>query len=178
MYAAGLALARGIPFIGGEPTRAEEAQALERRGYTPTDIAFAYLVGGLSQSLRSKDIADPSDPKLADAFVRWAHGFADQYKLQPLSFEEFSVRYRSMFGVDVRHDASLAGRSEAGTNSPVALLNQADMIIRDEHLLATIENELAMKKRVLVVYGGSHWTTLSRALQKRLGKPKIHPFLQ
>jgi hypothetical protein len=83
-----------------------------------------------------------------------------------------------MFGVDVRHDASLAGRSEAGTNSPVALLNQADMIIRDEHLLATIENELAMKKRVLVVYGGSHWTTLSRALQKRLGKPKIHPFLQ
>jgi len=30
-----------------------------------------------------------------------------------------------------------------------------------------------LKKRVLVVYGGSHWTTLSGALQKRLGKPTI-----
>lgn len=31
---------------------------------------------------------------------------------------------------------------------------------------------------VLVVYGGSHWTTLSQALEKRMGKPRITPFLE
>jgi hypothetical protein len=178
MYAASLALTRGIPFLGGEPTRAEQVQALERRGYAPKDIAFAYLVGGLSQSLRSGDIAGPNDPKLIDAFARWAHVFKDQYKFEPMSFGDFAVRYRSMFGVEVTHDAALAGRSEAGTESPVALLNQTDRLTRDEHLLATIEKELALKKRVLVVYGGSHWTTLSQALQKKHGKPETEPFLR
>ncbi len=176
MYAASLALSRGIPFVGGEPTREEQVRALERRGYSPADIAFAYLVGGLSQSLRSGDIADTQDPKLADAFAKWARGFADQYKLEPMALEDFSVRYRSMFGVDLTHDAELARRSEPGTTSAVALLDQTDMVIRDEHLLDTIEKELALKKRVLVVYGGGHWTTLSQALQKKLGKPAITPF--
>jgi hypothetical protein len=97
--------------------------------------------------------------------------------LQSISFAEFSDRYRTVFGVDMKSDSALAGRSEPGTDSPVALLNQTDMVTRDEHLLATIEKELASKKRVLVVYGGSHWTTLSQALHRRLGKPDIKPFL-
>ena len=50
------------------------------------------------------------------------------------------------------------------------------MNVRDRHLLATIEKELTLKERVLVVYGGSHWITLSEALQKRLGKPTIVGF--
>ncbi len=49
------------------------------------------------------------------------------------------------------------------------------MNVRDRHLLATIEKELTLE-RVLVVYGGSHWITLSEALQKRLGKPTIVGF--
>jgi hypothetical protein len=30
----------------------------------------------------------------------------------------------------------------------------------------------------LVVYGASHWATLSAALQERLGKPKVRAFLK
>jgi hypothetical protein len=44
MYAASLALRRGVPFVGGEPTREEQLQALIRQGYTPTDVYFAYLL--------------------------------------------------------------------------------------------------------------------------------------
>jgi len=173
MYAISRAITDGIPFLGGEPTRTEQVQALERRGFTPTDIAFAYLVGGLSQSVRSGDLASSSDPKLAESFAQWSRAFSDQYHLPPLSLEDFETRYQAVFGVELTHDAECAKRSEPGTASPVALLNQTDMVTRDEHLLATIENELNSKKRVLVVYGGSHWTTLSQALQRRLGKPKI-----
>jgi hypothetical protein len=45
MYAASLALRHGVPFVGGEPTREEQLQALVRKGYTATDVYFAYLVG-------------------------------------------------------------------------------------------------------------------------------------
>jgi hypothetical protein len=48
-----------------------------------------------------------------------------------------------------------------------------NMRFRDEHLLATILRELAANNSILVVYGSSHWTTLSRALEDRLGKPAI-----
>jgi len=108
----------------------------------------------------------------------WASAFSDQCKLAPLSLEEFEGRYRSMFGVALTQDSATATRAEPGPGSPVALLNQTDMITRDEHLLATIQKELETKRRVLVVYGGSHWTTLSEALQKQLGKPKITPFMK
>jgi hypothetical protein len=178
MYAISRAITDGIPFLGGEPTRTEQVQALERRGFTPTDIAFAYLVGGLSQSLRSGDLASSSDPKLAESFAQWSRAFSDQYQLPPLSLEDFKTRYQAVFGVELTRDADPAKRSEPGSTSAVSLLNQTDMVTRDEHLLATIEKELDSKKRVLVVYGGSHWTTLSQALQRRLGKPKITPFVE
>jgi hypothetical protein len=177
MYASSEAIVRGIPFMGGEPTRAGQAQALERQGFGPEDIAFAYLVRGLSQSVRSGELATPSDPRLAESFAQWSQAFSDQYQMPSLSFEAFNQRYRSMFGVELAHDPALITRSEPGTPSPVALLNQTEMITRDTHLLATIETELASKKLVLVVYGGSHWTTLAQALQKRLGKPKVTAFL-
>lgn len=176
MHAASLALARGIPFLGGEPTRAQQVQALRRKGYVPADIAFDYLLGGLSQSIRSGDVTDTKDPKLDEAFGYWARAFADQYRLEPMSFEDFAVRYRSMIGVELTDDAELVAHSDLEAPSALASLHQADMITRDEHLLATIEKELASKRRVLVVYGASHWTTLSEALEKRMGEPKITVF--
>ena len=180
IYAASLAVRRGIPFIGGEPTRREQVGALARKGYEPADIAFSYLLGGLSQSLRAGDLADTSDPGLTAVFARWSGGFANQYKLAPMSLEEFERRYRSMFGVDLASDTQLVARSDIATTTVPALaaLHQADMITRDEHLLATIERQLASRKRVLVVYGGSHWTTLAQALEKKLGKPQIRPFTE
>ena len=176
MYTIAQAISRGIPFVGGEPTRAQQANALKRRKYATTDIAFAFLLGGLSQSVRSGELSGTNDPKIAESFTRWSNAFADQYQLKPLSLEEVESRYRSMFGVDLRHDDKFITRLEPGTASQVALLNQADMIGRDEHLLATIDKEVAARKKVLVVYGGSHWSTLSEALRRRLGEPKITPF--
>jgi hypothetical protein len=49
---------------------------------------------------------------------------------------------------------------------------------RDRHLLSLIEQQLTDRHSVLVVYGGSHWSTLSAALQKRLEKPRVRPFIK
>ena len=173
-YAASLALARKIPFLGGEPTRAEQVRALERKVFTIEEIAFSYLLGSLSQGLRSGDLAGTSDARLSNEFARWSGAFVEQYKAESISFEDFSARYRSAYGVEVKLDTDPIARIEGeGQPRALQLLRQNDSITRDEHLLATIENQLASRKRVLVVYGGSHWTTLSQALERRLGKPEI-----
>jgi hypothetical protein len=177
MYAASLALQLSIPFVGGEPTQEEQRTALERKGFATKDIAFASIVGGLSQSFRAGDLVGASDPKLPQVFARWARTVAHEYKMEPMSFEDFSAQHRSTFHIVIARDTELATRSDAGTATPVALLNQADMIARDEHLLATIKKELESKKRVLVVYGASHWTTLSAELERMLGKPRIEAFV-
>lgn len=177
MHAISGALAREIPFVGGEPTRSQQVESLARRGYTPADIAFSYVAGGLSQAIRSGELVDTADPRLRDAYASWSEAFTQQYALEPLTYDDFASRYREMFGIEVTGDAAFTSRMEPGEDSALARLNQADMVARDEHLLATIEDQLAKRKRVLVVYGGSHWTTLSQVLEERLGKPVIAPFV-
>jgi hypothetical protein len=174
MYAASLALARGIPFIGGEPTREEQVQALIRRGYTPKEIFFVYLVGDLKGALRAHSLASVEDPKLLDTYEFWSQAAVSDYKLDPMSFEEFSTRYRTVYGVEITRDAKLAERPDGGTSDdPTAPLQQDTGVIRDEQLLATIEKLLMRNKRMVVIYGSNHWVTLSEALKKRLGVPIV-----
>jgi tetratricopeptide (TPR) repeat protein len=46
MYAASLALARGIPFLGGEPTQEERLDRLRAEGFTDADLAFDAVLDG------------------------------------------------------------------------------------------------------------------------------------
>jgi hypothetical protein len=173
------AISREIPFLGGEPTRAKELQVFGHGGYTRKDIAFEELVEGLGQSIRNGDLtAGVGDPRLASTFKHSAEAFILRYALEPLSFDEFSARYKLVFGVAVAEDEKLAVRWWPGTDSPVALLSQLDMNVRDRHLLAIIEKEVALKERVLVVYGSAHWITLSQALERTFGKPTIATFTE
>ena len=176
IYAASLALGHGIPFLGGEPTRSEEVEALVRKGFARSDIFFAFALRGLVQSLNAREITDVKDPRLPVVFERASQGVAQEFGLELISFDDFSRRYHAQFRVPIETDTQLAKRADPGTGSPVARLLQSDMVARDEHLWATIQRQLDVKKRVLVVYGGSDWTTLSAVLQKELGKSKIAPF--
>jgi hypothetical protein len=174
IYAASLALGHGIPFLGGEPTRSEVVEALVRKGFARTDIFFAFALRGLVQSLNAGEITDVRDPRLRAVFERESQATAHEFGLDAMSFNDFSRQYRAMFGMRIGNETQLAARAEPGIRSPVARLLQSDMVTRDEHLWATIKNQMELKKRVLIVYGGSHWTTLSGALNKKLGKPKIN----
>ncbi len=178
-YAASLAISREVPFLGGEPTRAELVEVLQRKGFKPSEIAFFGVLGLLSQALRSGELSSTNDPRLPDAYASWAEIFADQSQMTALSFEDFNARYQSLYAVALSQDTDPIKRIE-GETQPHAIesIRQAEVIARDEHLLATIEGQLASKKKVLIVYGGSHWTTLSQALERRLGKPVVQPFLE
>jgi hypothetical protein len=184
MYAASLALMRGIPFLGGEPTREEEIQVLKAKGFTDADIAFSALLGLFSQAVRSRDIPDASlasltkvYPQLAQALkLPWDHG---GWNLDAPSLDEFRRRYRDMYGADIVGDARFPLRIDMPDNTTRRGQQfKVDMMARDRHLLGLIEQQLVARHAVLVVYGGSHWSTLSAALEERLGKPKVTPFLR
>lgn len=91
----------------------------------------------------------------------------------------FRQRYRQTYGVDIVGDDEFLLRID-GVSDKTRHGEQAriDMMTRDRHLLGLIEQQLTETHSILVVYGGSHWSTLSTAFEKRLGKPKITPFLK
>jgi len=183
MYAASIALMRGIPFLGGEPTREEQIHVLKAKGFTDADIAFSALLGEFSQALRSGDIPDTSPGSLIKIYPRLVqeqklpldHG---GWNLDAPSLDEFRQRYRDMYGVDIVSDAKFPLRIDVGDATPHGQQSNVDVMTRDRHLLALIEQQLAERHSVLVVYGASHWSTLSAALEEGLGKPQVRPFLK
>jgi hypothetical protein len=183
MYAASIALRRGIPFLGGEPTREEELQVLKAKGFTDADIAFSDLLGRLSQALRSGDIPDTSLGSLVKIYPRLVHELKlpldhGGWNLDAPSLDAFRQRYRDTYGADLVDDPGFPLRIDVGDTTRHGQQSRVDMMTRDRHLLGLIEQQLVERQSVLVVYGASHWATLSAALQERLGKPQVKPFLQ
>lgn len=183
IYAVSTAVNKGIPFVGGEPTREEEMSVLKSKGFTDADLAFSAMAGGYSQALRSGDMRDMSLDSLTKQYplvAEWIKSpLADNgLNMDAPSFEEFRERYKDMYGVDVVGDDQMPLRIDIGDTTRHGKQNKIAMMLRDRHLLGLIEQQLTDRHTVLVVYGGSHWATLSAALQERLGSPKIKPFLR
>jgi hypothetical protein len=183
-YAGSIALAKGIPFVGGEPTREEQTQALKSKGFADTDLAFSALLGAYSQALRSGDMPDTSVESLAKIYPQLADDVKAPtsrggYNLDAPSLEDFRERYKTMYGVDIIADNQFPLRIDVvNDNTRHGQQAKVAMMMRDRHLLGLIEQQLAARHSVLVVYGGSHWATLSAPLEAQLGKPKITPFLK
>jgi hypothetical protein len=176
MYAASLALARGVPFVGGEPTQAEQLEVLRGKGFTDDDIAFNSLLGWFSQALRSGEIPDTSADSLERIYPKLAKNVAAQMHLQPPTLAAFRQMYQDTYGVALVEDRKFPLRIDAvNDKTRNGEQTRVNMMTRDRHLLGLIEQQLAERHLVLVVYGGSHWSTMSVALEERLGK-QIRPF--
>jgi len=183
MYAASIALTRGIRFVGGEPTRQEENEALKAKGFTDADMAFSALLGEFSQTLRSGEIPDMSPGSLAKVYPQLAERVKAPterggWSLDAPSLDEFRQQYRDMYGIDIAVDDKFPLRIDVGDTTRRGQQGKAAGITRDRHLLGLIEQQLTETHSVLVVYGASHWSTLSAALEQRMGKPEVRPFLK
>jgi len=183
MYAAALALKKGIPFVGGEPSQEEEMQVLNAKSFTDSDIGFDALLGGFSQALRSGDIPDTSLASLEKVYPQLAKEIRAPtdlggWNLAAPSLDDFRERYRGQYGIDIEKDSRFILRIDAGDSTRHGQQSAVNMLTRDRHLLGLIEQQLADKHSVLVVYGASHWSTLSAALANRLRNPRVTPFFK
>jgi hypothetical protein len=173
IFAASQAVARNVPFIGGEPTMIEEIEGLVAKGYRRDDVLFSIRLRSLGQSRRSGEMPAGNSEAFTARCDRESRAVARMTGTEAPTEAQFIADYLRIVGVDPISDVEMPSRSNPGTETLVQRMAGDNMRFRDEHLLATILRELATNQSILVVYGSSHWTTLSRALEDRLGKPAI-----
>jgi len=173
IFAASQALAGNVPFIGGEPTFIQEIEGLVAKGYKRDDVLFAVRLRSLGQARRSGEMPAGNAAAFTARYERESRAVAQMTGTEPATAAQFIADYRRIVGVDPVSDVEMPHRYDPGTETLLQRLGADNMRVRDEHLLSTILQQLDRNDRVLIVYGSSHWTTLSRALQDRLGKPVI-----
>ena len=173
IFAVSQARSRNVPFVGGEPTIVEEMDALVAKRYNRDDVRFAMLLRGLGVSRRSGGMPAGDAEAFSTAYRQAARSFAYMTRTESMSEKDFITTYLRIVGTDPISDVEMPDRGNPGTETVLQRMSADNMRIRDEHLYSTILRELGEHDRVLVVYGSSHWTTLARALQAKLGKPAM-----
>jgi hypothetical protein len=168
-YAVNLALRRGIPFQGAEPSDRDFRQAALAAGFSLKDLqgvkTIEDLIGGagyirdgetslertLEEQKRKFDIPDASALRDKAEFLAWVkQRFADTLDMDHLS------RYQGAYclGAFHRKFSDALGR------------------FRDGHIVSVIAGMLAKYDKVLVVYGAGHRMEQAAVLKDMLGAPE------
>jgi hypothetical protein len=171
LFTAALAHSRGVPFIGGEPTPKEEIDGLVAQGHRREIIMLGFLIRTLGQARAAGALPAADAVAFSAHYMRISRDVASMTRSEPLAESDFKSAYREIVGVDPVADSELKTRMDPGTDTLLQRLSADDMRIRDEHLLSTLLQQLTENDRALVVFGGSHWTTLAAALRQRFGSP-------
>ncbi|MEO8315701.1 MAG: hypothetical protein ABI645_13015 [Pseudomonadota bacterium] len=174
VLAASLAVSRKVPFIGGEMSTPQQIDRVVAMGHRRDDALFALRLSMLGQGRRSGELPVGDAAAFSKAFVDVSRAVAFMSKTEPVSEDQFRADYMRIVGGDPVNDRNLAARTDPGTSTSLQRMSADSMRARDEHLLATIEQQFAGSDRVLVVYGSGHWTTLSIELARRFGEPVIN----
>jgi hypothetical protein len=169
VYAASLAQSASVPFVGGEPTDAQQTEGLVALGFAAEDIYFVDMIKALFQDLRAGEFATPSDPNFAKAYEGWVRN--SDAPARPI--EAFRAWYSMSFGTSIESDPNWFERSDPGKRGIGADISRAQGLIRDRHLYALIIARLKAERAVMVVYGASHLTNLWSALAFSLGQPRV-----
>jgi hypothetical protein len=175
--AAEVALRNGVAFQGGEPSTATVFAELIAGKFERNDVLFADLMKVMPSLVRSGQIASAGDPRFATIYPGVAEQLARGVGAAPMTLETFKSKYMQIFHADPETDELFVRRSGPDDTNVVARILQAQGQIRDRALLRLIREDLDQEGRVLVVYGGSHWTTLSALLASLLGPPSFDLYL-
>lgn len=173
-FAVRLALAAGIPFFGGEPTRRQMYDALLQQGYTREDLFGGLMLNATAQSLMADQVLSPSDERVADLFAAVQRLVREEQSLDlppDYGMDDFYAWYRGAFGIAFREDSIIVRRTAPDPANRIGRMYIASNRLRDVHLLGSIRARLEEYRKVLVVYGGGHLTALSPALADMLAPP-------
>lgn len=174
LYTAHMAMDRDIPLWGGEPSDQDIYAALLAAGSDPQDAFYAFLFGPLAQSVREGDISGPDDPRFDPRFEWWAKWIARNLTPAPdASALAFRAWYRARTGLDLNADPNWLANDDPDHAGPIQRELKQHTRIRDQHLLNLIRSRLETHRRLLVVYGGSHFATMWSPLVRQLGPPRL-----
>ena len=169
LYAARCAIKNQVPFMGAEPTEDAVLNALLATKYTKKDLDFLYVVQQVGYYYRCcsrfKSLND-----LPTVFALCVQDL----KKPGLRLTGFKQWYEQGLGTTLSYhtlmDPNHCAPLRHGT--PLQQLASTVSVIRDQHILSVILKAMKTHKKVLVVYGHSHFVTKKDVLCVHFGKPR------
>jgi hypothetical protein len=170
-YAIDQAIKNNIPFVGGEPNDKYIYQQTLKAGYSANDLLSFNFVRRLPQINRSGELQKNKLEKIYANYIKVkAQDFG--YKGPTLSFKNFKQWYRKNQGKSFNLEAG--GRSETALiEGPydTQKISLEVTKIRDMGVLKTISDMMNKYKKVLIIYGSSHYRVEHKAIKASLGEP-------
>lgn len=155
-YSLSLATQKKIPFIGCEPDDSAIYTQILKCGYNVEDLLFCYFVQQTFQANEAQSKADSQT-----LFKKLMKSKQDVFELETEpTYNEFQEWYLKKNGR--QFVPSLIGEDVSAPYENGELFTQrvSSVIckIRDQFILARIEDAMNTHNTVLVVCGGSHWS--------------------
>ena len=170
-YAIDLAVKNRIPFIGGEPNDKDIYQQILKAGYSANDLLSFNFIRRLPQINRSGEL---EKTKIEEIYRGYIKGKAKDfgYTEKTLSFVEFKKWYKKNQGKTFSLDAGAKGET-APIEGPyyTQKISLEVTKIRDMNILKTVSCMMNKYKKVLVIYGSSHYRVEHNAIKAALGEP-------
>jgi hypothetical protein len=169
LYAAHLATKNKLNFIGGEPSEQEIYKMLTSQNYTKKDFLFFYFVMQLPQYYREGKFKSKYD--LSTLLSLWLQ----EWEATEFTYLDFKNWYEKELKLRISYKDLIDPNNPAPINNGTNLqqFSSKISIIRDKYIISVILKNLTKHKKVLVIYGHSHFPTQKDVLSKYLGNPKF-----
>ncbi len=173
-YAASLAMAQGIPFMGGEIANHELFNKLRAQGISDKELMANYLLRWIPYWKKEPGFDEAAFDKKAIEYLTNAEEFREIPPDQRLSVTEFKAWYNKYNTVPSRHFLQLEMEALAPIHSASASHFETMSYLiskeRDAHLVGVINDAFQKYDRVLVVYGNGHLTVSRPVFEKEFGR--------
>ncbi len=177
-FTASLALARGIPFVGGEPTPQEVLEGMAGSPFGLRDLVCYFVLRQIPQWQRTGRDPEHAFPELYAAFLVEQARALDVAPADLPGPEDFATWYEAATGRPF-DPAAITVMDAAPISGPQALLPnriavQVDLV-RNASITRVTAEMLNRYDRVLVVYGAGHHVQQAPVLEAMLGVPRLLP---
>lgn len=168
-YAVHLATKNKLNFIGGEPSDKGVYEALTAQNYTKKDFVFFYFVQQLPHYCREGKFKSEHD--LYKLLALWLQ----EWKATEFTYLDFKNWYEKELNLKLFYKDLIDPNTSAPIKNGTSLhqLSSKISLIRDKHIISVILKSLITHKKVLIIYGHSHFPTQKDILSQYLGKPKF-----
>lgn len=169
LWAAHLATKNQLKFIGGEASDQEIYKALTALNYTKTDFVFFYFVQQLPHYFREGKFKSEND--LSKLLALWLQ----EWNATELTYLDFKNWYEKEMNLKVSYKDLIDSNTTAPIKNGTSLhqLSSKISVIRDKHIISVILKSLTTHKKILIVYGHSHFPIQKDVLAQYLGQPKF-----
>ena len=171
-YSIKLADINRVKYIGAEPETHHIFEKVLQNGFSSKDIVYYFFV---QQVFQNKCNSSLTEDQIESFFQSNISKYKEYLDYLP-EYSDFLSWY-----MENNHETFCFGSLTDSVPAPYQdgnLLTQrissAVCIARDQFIVSVINDIFNKFSKVVVIFGGSHWSTQKKALENAYGKPKVY----